>query len=324
MANDIQQLTFSAVPSAGTWTITFAGVTGAALNYDASTSDLAAALAGMPLVGSTANVSVGGDYTGGFTIAFQGALADFNWPQVSVDASGLSVDGGSLAVSETQAGTAGNGQELTISGPNYTFVLALGVEDESGGNYFRYQCTVVSGDTSAANNGDTVSVFLGGNNMGTWIAGGNAADDGVVDYDGHVAINYLDSSGTDRSTAMGPALSAAAPVTEEQQIDLPTGTFINWTLMLPDSTVLSGLSPTVTAADLQAAIVANSSYASAIVSGGSPSWVIDYGVQSTLALASGSAFATVSSNVTTLQDGSPAGGGGPIGSSVIKSARASV
>lgn len=82
-ANEIQDITFSAVPNEGNFTITFDGQTTSTLWYDAVAADVQAALEALSNVG-VGNVTVTGDFTSGFTIEFIGALANTNQPQVTL------------------------------------------------------------------------------------------------------------------------------------------------------------------------------------------------------------------------------------------------
>lgn len=67
----VQLITMSAIPSSGTFTLSFGGQTTAALPWDASNTTVQNALAGLSSIGAN-NVSVAGD--GPYTVTFQGTL----------------------------------------------------------------------------------------------------------------------------------------------------------------------------------------------------------------------------------------------------------
>lgn len=82
-ANEVQDIDFSAVPDAGAWTITFDGQTTTSLAFGANAAAVQAALEALSNIG-TGNIAVSGNYTDGFTLTFQGALAGTNVAQVTV------------------------------------------------------------------------------------------------------------------------------------------------------------------------------------------------------------------------------------------------
>lgn len=89
MANEFQTLTFSDTTAiGGTWTITFDGQTTGGLAHNADAAAVQTAMALLSNVGS-GNIGVAGTVASGFTLQFQGALANTDVPEVTVDSSGL-------------------------------------------------------------------------------------------------------------------------------------------------------------------------------------------------------------------------------------------
>lgn len=78
--NEVQTLTINGNPSAGTFTLTYAGETTAPLAHNADATAIAAALGALNNIGAN-NITVTG--TGPFTITFVGALANTNTPLIT-------------------------------------------------------------------------------------------------------------------------------------------------------------------------------------------------------------------------------------------------
>ena len=72
--DEVQDITFSLVPDGGTWVLEFEGEQTSTLTNTTTNVQLRAALEALSGIGS-GNVAVTGDFTSGFTITFQGALA---------------------------------------------------------------------------------------------------------------------------------------------------------------------------------------------------------------------------------------------------------
>ena len=75
LSNEVQTVAFPAVPTAGTWSITYSGQTAAGLAFNVTANALQAALEGLSTIGA-GNVKVwlgANAYT--YLVAFQGALA---------------------------------------------------------------------------------------------------------------------------------------------------------------------------------------------------------------------------------------------------------
>jgi hypothetical protein len=109
--NERQRLFVNA--EGGTYTLSFNGSTTAPITYASSEeseetggqerSTIRNALGALPSVGGTANVEVSGRYESGITIAFKGALAAADQPQITADTSQLN---GTIIVKTLADGTA--------------------------------------------------------------------------------------------------------------------------------------------------------------------------------------------------------------------------
>ncbi len=112
--------TFEYVSSEGALEVTGPLETSGSIAYDASASDVQAALGGMPAL-SGGKVSVlggpGGDGGQPYLLVFGGALADKNVPQVTVDSTGLVGPSSAVNVFTTVPGGPGTG-EISINPAN--------------------------------------------------------------------------------------------------------------------------------------------------------------------------------------------------------------
>ena len=113
--NEVQTITASAVPSAGTWTITHDGNTTSALAYDANAAAVQTALELLTSIGS-GNVAVSGGALGtaAFTVTFQGTEAGVDQPLMTTTNS-LSGSTVTLSVAVTQNGNAGTNEVQTFA-----------------------------------------------------------------------------------------------------------------------------------------------------------------------------------------------------------------
>lgn len=102
-ADEVQDITFSATPDAGTWRLNFRGADSANLAFDASAATIQAALNALPF-GS--GITVSGDYVAGFTVTFDGAAGLQEQPLLVVDENLLTSGGGAVTIGivETVAG----------------------------------------------------------------------------------------------------------------------------------------------------------------------------------------------------------------------------
>lgn len=124
--NEVQSVTVTGVPTGGTFTLTYAGQTTAAIAYNApatGTNSVQAALAALSNIISVANVGVTGSAGGPYTVTFKGSLGGQNIAQMT--ASGTSLTGGTTPGVTVATVTAGvNNLAVTGSaGGPYTVVF---------------------------------------------------------------------------------------------------------------------------------------------------------------------------------------------------------
>lgn len=110
--NEVQTVTVTGSPTGGTFTLTYAGQTTAAIAYNASNTTVRTSLEALSTIG-TGNVAVTGPNGGPYVVTFQGALADQNVAQMT--ASGASLTGGT-SPGVTVATTTGGTSALTVAG----------------------------------------------------------------------------------------------------------------------------------------------------------------------------------------------------------------
>ncbi|HWC91028.1 MAG TPA: hypothetical protein VG433_15270, partial [Pirellulales bacterium] len=105
MLNEVQTVSFSPAPTAGSYTLTFYGQTTGALDWNDPAATIQAALEALSTIGA-GNIAVSGEADAGeIELTFQGALANVDVPQTACDASGLISPGSIGVVSETTAGS---------------------------------------------------------------------------------------------------------------------------------------------------------------------------------------------------------------------------
>lgn len=103
-ANEVQTITPSAAPSAGTWNVAFdfEGITdNVDIAWNATAAQIQEALESLSSIGK-GNVLVTGTLASTVVVTFQGALAAFNVPMLTLDDTGLT--GATLAIAQTTAG----------------------------------------------------------------------------------------------------------------------------------------------------------------------------------------------------------------------------
>jgi hypothetical protein len=83
--NEFQRVDLLGAPTGGTFTLTFQGQTTAPLAYNASFSDVHAALAALPAIGGAANIAVTGPPGGAWDVEFRGALANTDVPSLTAN-----------------------------------------------------------------------------------------------------------------------------------------------------------------------------------------------------------------------------------------------
>lgn len=125
MANEIQLIEFSAVPTAGSWRPVFNGSSsGTAMDYSHEFGDLDGILAQCVGIDFASNVTVTGSYTAGFTVEFVGDLANTNVSTLSYQDNTLKIAGsGSVSTHQEGGGGTDEQQDVTIVGDGGTFTL---------------------------------------------------------------------------------------------------------------------------------------------------------------------------------------------------------
>jgi autotransporter-associated beta strand protein len=91
--NEVQALVFSKVPTGGSYKLSFRGYTTNSIAWNASTTTIQSALAGLASIGTTANIGVSGSYSAGLTFTFQGFLAGTDVDTLTADTSALTLSG---------------------------------------------------------------------------------------------------------------------------------------------------------------------------------------------------------------------------------------
>lgn len=134
--NEVQSLSVNGA-TAGTFTVTFAGVTSAAIAFNATAATVQAALEAMASIGA-GNVTV----TGGpantatpLTVTFVGSLGNRNVSQATINGAGLT--GGAITNTTTTPGVSGGGANtVTLNGgAAATMYRALGLLEDALGDF---------------------------------------------------------------------------------------------------------------------------------------------------------------------------------------------
>lgn len=102
--NEVQTVTVTGSPTGGTFTLTWSGQTTSAIDYNASSATVKAALEALSNIGQ-GDVKVTGSAGGPFTVTFKGDLSGTN--VAAMTASGASLTGGSspgVSIATTTAG----------------------------------------------------------------------------------------------------------------------------------------------------------------------------------------------------------------------------
>lgn len=107
--NEVQTVTLTDA-TGGTFTLTYAGQTTSALNYNAAASTIQTALRGLSTIGA-GNVTVSGSAGGPYTVTFTGALANTNVAALTADGANLTGEGAAIAVA---TGTQGASRTYTL------------------------------------------------------------------------------------------------------------------------------------------------------------------------------------------------------------------
>lgn len=105
-ANEVQTVTISGSPTGGTFTLSFGGVATSALQYNAATSVVQAALEGLSTIGS-GNVAVTGTAGTSYVCTFAAALGNQNLAMIAASSSLTGGTNAAIAVAETTQGKSG-------------------------------------------------------------------------------------------------------------------------------------------------------------------------------------------------------------------------
>lgn len=108
--NEVQKITFSAVPVKGEFTVTFDGETTAKVAHNVSAANLQAALLALPQL-DAGDVVVTGEAKGPYTLTFGGAYAGVNVPEVTT--TDTAVEAAEEGESETVVSTVTAGSPAT-------------------------------------------------------------------------------------------------------------------------------------------------------------------------------------------------------------------
>ncbi len=119
-----QRIALPAGVSGGTFTLTWAGQTTAAIDYDATAAEIDSALETLANI-SSGDVSVTGDAGGPWIVEFTGSLAASTQPPISGD--GTSLTGQTVSITQVQAGQSGSNYA------GYFLVRYQGTDDYASG-----------------------------------------------------------------------------------------------------------------------------------------------------------------------------------------------
>jgi hypothetical protein len=317
MANELQTVSFSPAPTAGSYTLTFYGQTTSALDWNDPAATIQAALEALSTIG-TGNIAASGEAdSGSISITFQGTLANTNVPQTTCDATGLVCAGSIDAVSETTAGSGPTDVPATEATAFGTLVVGFSGNMPTGGYW-----QLGSDNYGTSPTGTWDSGVIGSGQSAPSLFSNLTMDDGIGDggitsWDGNISVDFTD--GTDDST-MG--------VNEVQTIPQPTaddGTFT----VAGNAESTGALAWNITQYDLQTALNALSDIVAAggvgITGADGGPWVVtwnSFGPQAVLTIDSTNLTNNVTATAsTTTQGGLPAAYGSVLKSAMISSER---
>ena len=109
--SQVQTLSYSNAPTAGSFTLSFRGDTTTTLTYDDTAADIQAALEALPSIGEDNVVCAGGALPTSVTVTFAEALANQDLPLLVVAFTGAP---STLSATETTKGTTGQNETQTI------------------------------------------------------------------------------------------------------------------------------------------------------------------------------------------------------------------
>ena len=129
MVNQIQQIAFSDVTGSGVYTPSFEGASAGGVNMPPDASALTVALAGLPLVADTSNLSISQPDSQTLLVEFIGRLANFQWDPLSIDTSGLLASAPTITVIQIQVAQS---PVTGVPGANASYSVSLNTQYLSG------------------------------------------------------------------------------------------------------------------------------------------------------------------------------------------------
>src|SRR6185437_14515979 len=181
----MRKIVFDNMPTSGYWTVSDGANTTALLDSSTTAAELGAAMDAASLSGGPYTSAVTGDFSSGFLVATAQALTVATLPATPP---------GIVSVTDVSDYEPG---PITIS-------LSAGADgiNDSGDStaFYRWSSGLVSvipsSAISALDQGDLVNVLVSGvGDISTWNCHSDASISGTIDYDGNLAINFLDSGG---------------------------------------------------------------------------------------------------------------------------------
>jgi hypothetical protein len=245
-ASEVQELDLGAA-TGGTFTLTIGADATIALAFDATTSDVQAALEALPSIGA-GNVSVAGGIGGPYTVTFAGALAGQDMTQITIDASALTRPGSATSATSANGASASEVQEVDLGSPSGgTFTLTLG-PDTTGALSFDASAADVQAALESLPGIGAGNVTISGSDGGPYTVSFTGALAGIDESQ----ITVDDTALTGGTGAVSNTLTDGGAVDEVQTVSLIAtgGTFA--LIFGPDTT--SALAFDATAADVQAAL----------------------------------------------------------------------
>lgn len=144
--DEVQTVTITGAPTGGTFDLTFAGQTTAAIAYNATAATVQAALAALSNIGA-GNVTVTGNAGGPYTVDFVGTLANTDVAQMTATSSLTGGTSPGVTIATTTAGGAAESSDGRQTAAGFLFTLI----DVSRGSAKYGAPLLVRGDIVQAN-----------------------------------------------------------------------------------------------------------------------------------------------------------------------------
>lgn len=267
-ADEVVLLDFGGA-TAGTYTITVAGETTTAIDFDAGSGEVRVALEALSTVGTgnvyvddfaDANSFVESPQPAILALQFRNSLADTDVGTVTLNSGGLTgFSGGGATVIQEGGGTVNEQQSVTINGNGGTFTLTFGGQTTSATAYNASAATLTT-------NLEALSTITDVTVTGT----GTPADPYLVTFvdpgEQNVAEMTADASSLTGGSASVTTTTTSFAGTDEVQTVTVTATSGTFTLSFGGQTT-SALAYNISAANLETALEALSTIAGLSVSG---------------------------------------------------------